>query len=171
MITFELAIGCRGMSGLPRIGLPLAALLSAALAACGASEGNSAEDKNAYVERINAAQRTYSVTVTNVKRSVTPKSTPRQDQRTIENFRAAIADIIENLQTIKVPSDVRGEHALLVAAMNGFGKDIARVATTLRRQTSQAVVEVQRMLGAATITVNTKLATAREAINRRLGST
>lgn len=154
-----------------RTGLPLGALLAATVAACGASEGNSTEEKNAYVRRINAAQRTYAVTVANVKKSITPSSTPRQDQRTIERFQDAITDIIRNLRTIKVPSDVRREHGLLVAAMTGFGKDIAATARTLRRPTIQAVAEAQRMLGAATITVNTKLAAARGAINRRLRAT
>lgn len=155
-----------------RIGWPLGALLvSAALVACGAAEGNSTEDKNAYVERINAAQRTYAMTVTNVKKSVTPTSTPRQDRRTIERFQTAIAEILETLRTIKVPSDVRKEHGQLVAVFTRLDKDIALAAKTLRERTVQAVAEAQRLLGAATVTVNTKLATARQAINRRLRAT
>lgn len=157
------------MLALPRIGLLLAALLScAALAACGTSDGNSTKDKNNYVGQVNAAVNTFATTVTNVSKSITPDSSTREDRRTIKRFQDAIKNVIGTLKTITVPGDVSKEHGMLVAAMTGFGKEIAAAEKAMHRQTISAISEGQRKLGAATITVNTKIRAATDAINTRL---
>ncbi|MDX6692032.1 MAG: hypothetical protein QOG15_3489 [Solirubrobacteraceae bacterium] len=157
------------MFALRRIAPLIAGLLAcAALAACGASKGNTTEDKNTYVKQVNAAVNTFASTVTTVSKSITPASSTSEDRRTIRRFEAAIKDVIGTLQTIKVPSDVGREHGQLVAAMTGFGKDIAAAGRAMRTQTISAIAEGQRELGAATITVNAKIRTATDAINTRL---
>lgn len=157
------------MLALPRFGLSVAALLACAtLGACGSSEGNSTEDKNAYVEQVNAAVNTFASTVTDVSKSITPDSSTRQDRRTISRFENAIHVVIGTLRMIKVPSDVRKEHGMLVSAMTGFREEIADAGKALRTQTTRAVADGQRKLGAATITVNEKIRTATKAINTRL---
>ncbi|MGH2841128.1 MAG: hypothetical protein ACRDKY_09945 [Solirubrobacteraceae bacterium] len=157
------------MLALPKIGLLLTLLMAGlALAACGASEGNSKKDKNVYVKQVNLAVNNFAATVTDVSKSITPESSTREDRRTIRRFEGAIKDVVATLQTIKVPSDVRREHGLLVAAMNGFGKEISDAGRAMRTQTIRAIAEGQRKLGAATITVNAKIRSATDAINTRL---
>jgi hypothetical protein len=157
------------MFALRRIAPLLAGLLAiAAVAGCGASQGNTTKDKNAYVKQVSAAVTKFASTVTNVSESITPASPTGEDRRTIRGFEAAIKDVIGTLQTIKVPSDVSKEHGLLVAAMTGFGKDIAAAGRAMRTQTVSAIAEGQRELRAATITVNAKIRTATDAINTRL---
>jgi predicted small secreted protein len=157
------------MSAVPRISALLVGLLAClTLAACGASKGNTTEDKNTYVKQVNAAVNKFATTVTAVSKSITPDSSTGQDRRTIRRFEAAIKDVIGTLETIKVPTDVGKEHRLLVAAMTGFGKEIAAAGRAMRTQTISAIAEGQRKLGAATITVNAKIRTATDAINTRL---
>jgi len=153
----------------PRIVVLLAVLLaSTALAGCGASKGNSTKDKNAYVTQVNAAVHTFASTVTDVARSITADSSTRQDRRTIQRFEAAIKNVVGTLQTIKVPSDVRNQHALLITAMTGFGKEVTAAGKAMRTQTISAIAEGQRRLGVATITVNNEIRVATDAINSRL---
>lgn len=157
------------MLALAKIGLLLTVLMAAAaLGGCGASEGNSRKDKNLYVDQVNAAVTNFARTVTDVSKSITPDSSTREDRRTIRRFEAAIKDVVGTLQTIKVPSDVHKEHGLLVAAMNGFGQEIADAGKAMRRQTIRAIAEGQRKLGAASITVYAKIRSASDAINTRL---
>jgi hypothetical protein len=149
--------------------LLLAALLAAAaLGACGASEGNSTEDKNTYVGQVNAAVTRFATTVTTVSQSITADSSRREDRRTITRFQGAIKDVIGTLETIAVPGDVTKEHGMLVAAMTGFGREIAAAAKAMRTHTISAIAEGQRKLGVATVTVNQKIQTATDAINTRL---
>lgn len=157
------------MSAVPRISALLVGLLACvALAACGASKGNTTADKNTYTKQVNAAVNTFVTSVTTVHKSITPVSSTGQDQRTIRRFKAAIKHVIGTLETIKVPSDVGKEHRLLVAAMTGFGKEIAAAGRAMRSQTISTIAEGQRELRAATITVNAKIRTATDAINTRL---
>ncbi len=144
--------------------------LAGGLVACGEREGNSAQDKNVYVDQINAAQSKFASAVTHLKESINQQSTPGEDRRTLGRFEGTITDVVATLRSIKVPSDVSKPHAMLIAAFTGFGSDIAVVTKALRKQTVHALEDGQRKLGAATITVNEKLRIAREAINTRLGA-
>lgn len=149
-----------------RIGPLLGALLAAgALGACG---GTSAEDKNAYVDEINAALATYATTVTKTRSSITPDSSTAQDQRSFDRFEGAIKDVVATLKAIDVPADVGKEHDRLVGVFTGLGTDVARARVTMQTPTVRAQAEGQRLLGAATITANTKQDAARQAINEKL---
>jgi len=149
-----------------RIGSFVGALMAVtALAACG---GASAKDKNTYVDQINAALGTYATRATETRNSITPDSSARQDERSFDRFEGAIKEVITRLGAAKVPADVAKEHAKLVAVFTGLRDDVAEARRTLRTQTVRAQAEGQRLLGAATITANTKQDAARQAINAKL---
>lgn len=158
------------MAGVLRI-LALFALLAGAtaLAACG--DDSSREEKNAYVREINAAQREFARRVTAVSRQITPESTPAQDRRTLQRFKAAIDTVVARLRAIDVPPDVEAEHEQLVVAMSGFGTEIAKANTALRNPDTRSIAEAQRAVTAATQTVNGQIDAAIAAINSKLRDT
>jgi hypothetical protein len=150
----------------PRIGTLLGALLTClALGACG---GPTTDEKNAYVDKINAALSTYASNVTETRSSITTTSSPAQDDRSFDRFQKEIKRIIVTLRAIKAPAGVTREHASLIAVFTGLGDDVTEARRTMRTQTIRAQSEGQRLLGAATITANTKQDRARQAINDKL---
>jgi predicted small secreted protein len=148
-----------------RATLVVAALAAVALAAC----GTDTEANNDYVRDVNAAQTTFATNVTRVSQRITPQSTPRQDQRTLERFQEAIDAVIARLRRIDPPDTVERDHARLVSAMSGFGADIAQANEALRSPTRTTLERAQQTISRATLTVNGRISAAIEAINRKLG--
>lgn len=159
------------MRGPVRIVAMLSLLLvgAFALAACGGAEQRDA--RNAYVAAVNRAQEEFASTVTTVSQRITPQSTPAQDRKTLERFRAAIDDVVAKLQRIEVPSDVKTEHEQLVAAMSGFGSDIKQATDALDDPNSRKIADAQREIATATQTVNGRIDAAIAAINSKLSAT
>jgi predicted small secreted protein len=150
----------------------LALLLGAvALGACGGDDGNSREVKNAYVEQVNVAQMDFANTVTRVSQQITPKSSAREDQRTLRRFEKAIADVVKRLRAIEVPTAVEAEHEQLVDAMSGFGSDIKQATDALRNPDTRSIAEAQRAISSSTQTVNGQIDAAIAAINSKLRET
>jgi len=150
-----------------RILVPLLLAVAAlALAACGGEDDQKA--KNAYVGEVNAAQNEFADTVQTVSERITPKSSSSQDRKTLEQFQAAIADVVKNLRGIDVPDGVGSEHDQLVAAMSGFGDQIEEATTALRNPDSKKIAEAQRTIQTATQTVNLRIDAAIAAINSKL---
>jgi hypothetical protein len=156
------------MPGPPR---NLAALLLAfaalALGACGGDDDRKA--KNAYVSEVNAAQSEFASTVTTVSERITPKSSSSQDRKTLEQFEAAIAEVVKNLRDVDVPEDVKSEHGQLVEAMSGFGDEIEKATKALRNPDTRTIAEAQKTIQRATQTVNVRIDAAIAAINSKLG--
>jgi hypothetical protein len=150
--------------------LSLVALLLGAIAlgACGGDDGNSRDAKNAYVEKVNAAQNEFASQVTTVSQQITPKSTPGEDRRTLRSFEKAIADVVKKLRGIEVPTTVEAEHAQLVSAMSGFGAEIKKATDALRNPDTRSIAEAQRSITVATQTVNGQIDAAIAAINSKL---
>ena len=144
----------------------LLAVAALALAACGGEDDQKA--KNAYVGEVNAAQNEFADTVQTVSERITPKSSSSQDRKTLEQFQAAIADVVKNLRGIDVPDGVGSEHDQLVAAMSGFGDQIEEATTALRNPDSKKIAEAQRTIQTATQTVNLRIDAAIAAINSKL---
>jgi hypothetical protein len=158
------------MSGPPRILAPLLlAVAVLALGACGGEDDQKA--KNAYVGEVNAAQSEFANTVQTVSERITPKSSSRQDRKTLEEFQDAIADVVKNLRGIDVPDGVDSEHDQLVEAMSGFGDQIEQATVALRNPDSTKIAAAQRTIQTATQTVNLRIDAAIAAINSKLKRT
>jgi len=154
------------MPGLARIALLATAIvLAVALGACGAQDSAA---KNDYVKQVNAAQTQFASAATRVKQEITKKSSARQDRRTLDGFVRTIDTLVGRLRAIKVPGDVRAEHGRLVAVLADHGEEVTQITTTMRSPTTTGLEDVQRKLGAATITVNANLTSATASINSKL---
>ena len=141
------------------------AFAALALAACG---GDDRKEKNAYVEHVNDAQNNFAANVLTVSQRITNKSSSKQDRKTLEQFQAAIDDVVKELRAIKVPGSVTSEHKQLIAVMSGFGDEIKRATLALRNPDSRTIAEAQRTIQTATQTVNARIEAAIAAINSKL---
>jgi hypothetical protein len=137
-----------------------------ALGACGG--GDDRDAKNAYVSEVNAAQSEFAANVETVAKRITPKSSSSQDRKTLAQFEAAIARVVENLRGISVPDAVKSEHAQLVKAMSGFGDEIEKATKALRNPTQVNIDEARKTIATATQTVNLRIDAAIAAINSKL---
>lgn len=153
------------MLALPRIGsLATALVVVATLAACG--EDGAA--KNDYVDQVNVAQTRYASTATKIKQQITTTSTPQQDRSALTRYVGAIDTLLSTLRSIKVPGEVNAEHGRLVAATADLRGEVAQIAKQLRSATTRVLADAQRKLGAATITFNSTVSAATDAINTKL---
>ena len=159
------------MQGVPRAApLLLLLLVAVALGACGEEKGDTAEDKKAYVAKVNEVQERFASEVTTVTTEYTSKSSTDQDQKTLKAFETAISSFVEELRAIKVPSSLTTEHTQLVGAMRGYADDIAQANDALKNPTTRTLAEASDRIRTATQTVNTRLIAAREAINTKLNA-
>jgi hypothetical protein len=142
------------------------ALAVVALGACGGDDDRKA--KNEYVSQVNAAQSEFAANVSKVSQRITNKSSSREDRRTLEQFQAAIDGVVTDLKAIKVPGDVKSEHAQLVGAMSGFGAQIKSAVSALRNPTQAGVLAARQSIATAAQTVNVRVQTAIAAINSKL---
>ena len=148
------------------LALLVAAFAAVALAACGGEDDR--EAKNDYVKQVNVAQNEFAANVSTVSERITSKSSSKEDRKTLEQFQAAIDDVVTDLRAIKVPDDVESEHKQLVGAMSGFGAEIKKATLALRNPNSRTIAEAQRTIQAATQTVNVRIDAAIAAINSKL---
>jgi hypothetical protein len=155
------------MPGPLRILVPLLLALAAlGLGACGGNDDRDA--RNAYVGKVNAVQNEFADTVRTVSEQITPKSSSKQDRKTLDQFQKAIADAVKNLKGIDVPDNVQSEHDQLVAAMSNFGRQIQEATAALQNPDSAKIAEAQRTIQTATQTVNLRIDAAIAAINSKL---
>ncbi len=148
----------------------LVAVLFAALAlgACGGASDS--QIRNAYVQRVNAAQTEFAATVTTVSKRITRQSSSADDRRTLQQFQVAIQTAVRKLREVTVPDNVTTEHSQLVRAMSGFGTQIKKATDALRNPDSRAIAGAQRTIQSATQTVNARIESAIAAINSKLGA-
>jgi hypothetical protein len=138
-----------------------------ALVACGSS-GTSTKDRNAYAEKVNAAQTKFAATVTTVAQQPNAATTISVQRRTLGRFKRAIDGVVADLRRIDAPPEVTKEHDRLVAVMTDFGKNITQADDALRNPTPSALDRAKRQLASVTQSVNARVAAAIAAINVKL---
>jgi hypothetical protein len=151
-----------------RFVLTAAALVAAvALVACGDS-GTSTKEKNAYAEKVNAAQTKFATTVTSVSQSGGASNSISRQRETLRRFEAAIESVVRDLNAIDPPSEVTKEHAQLTRVMSGFGKAIGDANAAMRNPTPRGIEQAQQSVATATQSVNARVNAAIAAINVKL---
>jgi len=117
-------------------------LLCAALAAgC----GGDAEGKNAYVDDVQAAQRTFVTRFDQVRRRLAATSTLAQDRATLASFAQITGSFDASLARIEPPAGVRKQHRALVAVIARLEQQFERGRLRLRRgsDTDRSVVRTE----------------------------
>jgi hypothetical protein len=138
----------------------------AALSAC----GDDSQYKNRYIRDLTSAQLAYKETALRLGAAATTTSSPRQDQRTLDSFAAAIADTIAALRRIDVPPDVVAEHRRFVDVFVTWHDDVQRFTAALRNPTRTGVRRAQRQIAAANLTFNRSLRQAGTDIDAKLAA-
>jgi tRNA U34 5-carboxymethylaminomethyl modifying enzyme MnmG/GidA len=141
-------------------------LLAAALVSTGC--GNDAKASNAYVTRVQQAQRTFADSFTNVRQRLAPTSTPAQDRRTLAKFAAAARLFATQLKDIAPPQAVRRQHAHLVAVVARYELAIERAERQLTGATKQERASVSTDLASSVQDTRDDIGTAINAINTGL---
>jgi hypothetical protein len=151
-----------------RFALIAAALVACVtLVACG-DGGTSTKEKNAYAEKVNAAQTKFASTVTTVSQSEGSNNSISHQRETLRQFEAAIDSVVRDLRAIDPPSEVTKEHARLTAVMSGFGKAIGDANAAMKNPTPHGIEQAQQQIATATQSVNARVNAAIAAINVKL---
>ncbi|MGI9100515.1 MAG: hypothetical protein ACR2H2_18840 [Solirubrobacteraceae bacterium] len=141
-------------------------LAAVALGACGG--GTTTKEKNAYAERVNAAQTKFASTVKTVAQEGSPKSSIGEQRSSLLRYEAAIVGVVDDLRRIDAPSDVSKEHEELVSVMRRFANDIGQANDAMRSPTPRSIESAKRRLRSATQSVNARVGAAVAAINVKL---
>jgi hypothetical protein len=150
-----------------RVAAVVTALLAVtALAACGG--GTSTKDKNAYAEKVNAAQTKFAQTVSAVDKASGPAGSITQQQRTLRRFKRALDGVVADLRRIDPPSEVAKEHEQLTSVMVRFRKDIGQANDAMRNPTPSGIEFAKRRLATVTTSVNARVSAAIAGINVKL---
>jgi hypothetical protein len=146
------------------------AVCALALTAAGCGGGGSGDDgAGSYVRQVNKAQQAFAARVDELSKGITSTSTAARDRRTLRSFEDAVDRVGGELRAIKPPAKVKGLHAQLVRAVDGYGTDVQKAADTLQSSRSPAKLrEAQRELSQATTAFGTTLNETIDRINRQL---
>jgi hypothetical protein len=153
-----------------RTGSWLHALAAAACALLALSCGGSDDDGgDAYVERVNEAQKAFAARVDELSEGITATSSAARDRRTLRSFEEAVDEVGGDLRRIRPPGEVRALHERLITAVDGYGDEVQHAARTLETSRSASQLRgAQRELAQATTSFGTTLNETIDEINKEL---
>jgi Tfp pilus assembly protein PilP len=109
-----------------RVLLPIVALVvSLGVVACG---GSDTDEKNKYVDQVNAAQQKFADAVTKLN---TGASSPAEAKQTFDQLDPLLSDVVSDLQAIDPPDEVKAEHEKLTTLIKDFQTDLKKNAADL----------------------------------------
>ena len=146
--------------------LALVVVLVAALLISGC--GNDNEQANNYVDAVNKAQNDFASTFDRLSSRITAKSTPAQDQQTLDGFRAAVDKVVGDLRAVEVPPKVKGLHDQLVNEISAYGAEIDKAKKAFADGNPQTIVKAQTALVGAVTRVSSQINRTIDAINKKL---
>ena len=140
----------------PRLAATAMLVAALALGAC----GGDTEERNAYVDEINAAQNRFAKRFDELNTRITPTSTPQEDRRTLNAYESVVRDTLAQLRGVTPPEGLEDQHRRFVAIIADYGAAV--------RQAREAVVD-----GTAqeALTAQQRLKDTVEQITRRLNDT
>jgi hypothetical protein len=145
---------------------PVLVVVAAALLISGC--GNDNKQANNYVKAVNTAQNSFASSFDRLSSRITPKSTPAQDQETLDGFRAAVNKVVGDLRAVKVPSKVKGLHGQLVGELSAYGTEIDRAKAAFADGDPSTIVRAQTRLERAVTRVSVQINQTIGAINKQL---
>lgn len=146
----------------------LVALLLVALGLAGTGCGGDGKAKNAYVDEVQQAQRSFVASFDGAKARLTPTSTLAEDRSTLRSFAAAAMRFAAQLRRASPPSAVRDEHARLVRVVERYQAAVYRAAGKLTGADRAERVKVRTELSSSVSDTQAKLTEAIGQINQGL---
>jgi len=136
------------------------------LAACGG--GSSDDGGAAYVAKVNKAQQEFAQRVDKLSEGITSTSSSASDRKTLRSFEQAVSQVGGDLRAITPPEKVKGLHAQLVKAVDGYGDDVTTAAEALDSRSPAKLRAAQQRLAQATSAFGTTLNETIDRINKTL---
>ena len=145
--------------------LPIA-LAVAAIAVSGC--GSDVKARNDYVDAVNKAQNDFASTFDRLSSQITSKSTPQQDQQTLDGFKSAVDKVVGDLRAVEPPSKVKPLHDDLVNEIATYGTEIDKAKRAFANGTPKQIVRAQTQLVTAVTRVSGQINRTIDAINKKL---
>jgi hypothetical protein len=145
---------------------PVLVLVACVLLVAGC--GSDTKRANTYVDAVNKAQNDFASTFGRLSTRITSKSTPTEDQKTLDGFKAAVDNVVGDLRAIEVPSKVKGLHGQLVSEISAYGAQIDKAKGAFADGDPKAIVAAQTDLVGAVTRVSSEINRTIEAINKKL---
>ena len=145
---------------------PVLAVLALGVAVAGC--GSDTKAANDYVDAVNKAQNDFASTFDRLSSQITSKSTPQQDQKTLDGFKQAVDKVVVDLQAVEPPSKVKPLHDELVNEIATYGKEIDKAKLAFSDSDPQAIVKAQADLVSAVTRVQAQINMTIADINKKL---
>ena len=144
--------------------LAVALALAVAVGAC----GDDTKSKNAYVEKVNAAQSDFVAVVDDSGTRIQGNASDAETATQLDMIRAAAAKVVAELHAIKPPDNVKSLHASLVKEAQGLVAAFKKAADAYRSRDPAKILSakvdltndidrVNKQLNATIQQLNTKL--------------
>jgi hypothetical protein len=130
--------------------------------------GSDSKQANTYVDAVNKAQNNFASTFDRLSGEISSKSTPAQDQKTLDGFKAAVDKVVVDLRAVKVPSKVKDLHGQLVGEIAAYGAEIDKAKAAFADGDPQVIVKAQGDLTSAVTRVSAQINRTIDAINKKL---
>jgi hypothetical protein len=148
---------------------PLLALLAAvAIGALAVGCGSDTKAANDYVDAVNRAQNDFASTFDRLSSQITSKSTPEQDQRTLDGFKRAVDKVVGDLRAVQAPEKVKPLHDQLVGEISSYGEEIDKAKSAYAKGGPKAIVRAQTRFVSAVTRVSGQINRTIAAINKKL---
>ena len=122
-----------------------ALLAGAVLAGC----GEDTDAANQYVEGVNQAQQRFAAKLQQLTGRITPESTRKSDQKTLEEVEQLIDGAVGELRTIEPPDDVRAQHQAFIDLFRSYSRELEPLAESLDADPSEQLRANQRYVEAS----------------------
>lgn len=142
-------------------------MTAAAVLAAGCGNGD-ANAKNAYVDQVQAAQRTFVNRFTLVRKRLTATSDLRQDRATLSDFGGATRRFVAALRGIAPPAAVKAQHGRLVAAVRAYETEVDQAGRRLGAGSASERAAVRTQLSSQVEATQEKVQKAISDINAGL---
>jgi hypothetical protein len=148
---------------LARAAALLALVLALAAAGCGSDDG-----RGSYVKALNKAQTRLAQRFTRLQAQVTPTSSAKQDDRTLQAYEAAVGTTVRDLRAIAPPSGLGVLHRQFVGQVADYGTALRSARSQLGGGNPRAILAAQGRLKTAVQQTGRRLNATIEAINKKL---
>ncbi len=148
-----------------RKSLIIAGLLAVAVAGCGSSNDNTAQD---YAVRVQRAQFQFADGFEKATTSLLKSTDPHHDAIALRQAASAVDTDVKALRAIPPPQKVAGLHRQLVAIMSGYGGQLRRAAHLIGGGGANGFVPARRLLTRSSTTVKNRFNSIIAKINQQL---
>jgi hypothetical protein len=146
-----------------RAAVLLALVLALAAAGCGSDDG-----RDGYVKALNKAQTGLAQRFTELQSRITPTSSAKQDERTLQAYESAVGTTVKDLRAIDPPAGFDALHRQFIGQVADYGTALRSTRSQLHGDDPRAILAAQSRLKTVVQQTGRRLNATIEAINKKL---